>query len=252
MGLLSDPSREYPEIMRCITSPTSSRRARKRYFPGAALTALGGVLALGLSGCATEDEQSDRSADPVTNETTVVTQPENSPSPDEADQSTLDVSSPTAVPPVSETDIFAGPIGNPGLGDQWVQPAGSNLMVTDVRIASHEGFDRVVFDMEGEGTPGWMTMYTRNPTQQGSGNPLDYTGDIALQVGVDGTNYPNELGVEPPILGTFPGSGSVNEVSYSSLFEGRTEFVIGLQDQLPYAVGALENPTRLVIDFVHG
>lgn len=129
-------------------------------------------------------------------------------------------------------------------------PEPSQLMVTDVRIGSHAGFDRVVFDLIGEGEPGWFIDYTDAPSQQGSGRGVTFTGDIALNVNIDGTVYPFELGEEDPELGTIPGSGNVTEVYSLGTFEGRSQFVIGLNTPVPYSVQVLDNPQRLVIDLV--
>ncbi|MGD7001042.1 AMIN-like domain-containing (lipo)protein [Corynebacterium halotolerans] len=242
--------------MRYLTRQSSTQRPRRRPLAAATVTALGAALALGLSACGTAEEQPE---DPGANEsttTTVTTEPTDEPANGTAGTGTGEETRPeqssSVSSPVSDVEPATGPMGDPSTEDQWVQPDGASLMVTGVRTASHDGFDRVVFDLEGEGAPGWITMYTETPTQQGSGHPIDYTGNIALQVGVEGTPYPNDAGTEPPMLGTFPGAGNVTEVTYSSLFEGRTEFVIGLEEQVPYSVTPLENPTRLVIDFARG
>lgn len=242
--------------MRYLTRQSSTQRPRRRPLAAATVTALGAALALGLSACGTAEEQPE---DPGANEsttTTVTTEPTDEPANGTAGTGTGEETRPeqssSVSSPVSDVEPATGPMGDPSTEDQWVQPDGASLMVTGVRTASHDGFDRVVFDLEGEGAPGWITMYTETPTQQGSGHPIDYTGNIALQIGVEGTPYPNDAGTEPPMLGTFPGAGNVTEVTYSSLFEGRTEFVIGLEEQVPYSVTPLENPTRLVIDFARG
>ncbi len=161
-----------------------------------------------------------------------------------------DTSAPASPTPTPSTPA-SRPFGTPDLAaKQRAAPAPHGLMVSRVRVGGHGGFDRVVFDFAGEGSPGWYINYTETPTQQGSGAPVDYEGEIALLVGIDGTPYPDELGLEFPDLGTTPGTGNVTEVIYTSLFEARTEFVIGVRDRLPYSVTVLENPTRLVIDIV--
>lgn len=44
-------------------------------------------------------------------------------------------------------------------------PAG--LAVTGVRTGHHDTFDRVVFDLAGEGRPGWYVDYDETPRQPG-------------------------------------------------------------------------------------
>ena len=58
--------------------------------------------------------------------------------------------------------------------------APAQLVVTNVRVGTHEGFERIVFEFHGSGDPGWFIDYSDSPTQQGSGSPVEYTGDTAL------------------------------------------------------------------------
>ncbi len=125
----------------------------------------------------------------------------------------------------------------------------SQLMVTGVRIGKHPNFERVVFDFIGSGHPGWFIDYTAHPAQQGSGNPIDFDGTTALNVNIDGTVLPFEIGAQEPNIGTVPGQGGfITEVISAGTFEGRSQFIIGLTGQRPYSVQILNNPTRLVID----
>ena len=125
------------------------------------------------------------------------------------------------------------------------------LMVEAVRVAGHETFDRVVFDLVGDGTPGWFVDYTTTPTQQGSGNAVEFEGSVALNVNIDGTTYPFELGRDDPHIGTVTGTGTVTQVASVGTFEGRSQFIIGLKEKLPYSVEVLQDPHRLVIDVHH-
>ncbi|MDO5513489.1 hypothetical protein [Corynebacterium sp.] len=156
---------------------------------------------------------------------------------------------PVAVPStVTSPEITA--LGAPGTDRQEHWPILGQLHVTDYRIGEHEGFDRLVFDLEGEGEPGWFIEYTDEPLQQASGLPVDVEGTTALQVIIMGTPYPPEG--EDVLLpaGRHPGGGVINHVTYASLFEANSEFVIGLNARHPYSVTFLEDPKRLVIDLV--
>lgn len=79
-----------------------------------------------------------------------------------------------------------------------VSPAGegAKLTVVDIRTGRHEGFDRVVYELGGEGTPGWRVGYVDEALQQGSGNEVPVAGDAVLQVLIDGSAYPFDSGVE--------------------------------------------------------
>lgn len=130
--------------------------------------------------------------------------------------------------------------------------AGAKLTVTDIRTGVHENFDRVVYELDGEGTPGWRVGYVDEAVQDGSGNAVTVAGDAVLQVLIDGSAYPFDSGVEQydgpdPVLAA-PG-GSVVEVSGSGVFEGVTQSFIGVSEGgTPFAVYSLTDPTRVVID----
>ncbi|MDO5031234.1 hypothetical protein [Corynebacterium sp.] len=145
------------------------------------------------------------------------------------------------------------PLGSANLDLKTLRPAvPSQLVVTDVRVGKHEGFERVVFEFVGDGSPGWFIDYTESPAQQGSGTPIKHGGSTALNVNIDGTTYPFELGMEDPHIGTVKGDGgAVTEVTPAGTFEGRSQFVIGMAERHAYSVEVLTGPTRLVIDILN-
>ena len=131
--------------------------------------------------------------------------------------------------------------------------APAQLVVTNVRVGTHEGFERIVFEFHGSGDPGWFIDYSDSPTQQGSGRPIKYDGDHALNLYIKNVAMPFEVGRDDPNLSPVPGIGSaVSEVRSGGTFEGQAQFVIGLKDSKhPYKVRTEQNPTRLIIDVQH-
>lgn len=130
--------------------------------------------------------------------------------------------------------------------------AGAKLTVTDVRVGEHEGYDRVVYELGGTGTPGWRVQYVDEAVQDGSGKTVPVSGSGILQVLIDGSAYPFDSGVEgyagpDPVPGT-PG-GAVTGVHGALVFEGVTQSFIGVsQPGSPFSVTALTNPTRVIVD----
>ncbi|PTR30165.1 hypothetical protein C8K36_10213 [Rhodococcus sp. OK519] len=126
------------------------------------------------------------------------------------------------------------------------------LTISDIRIGIHDGFDRVVYELGGTGTPGWSSEIVSTANQQGSGNPLAVSGQAILQVMITGSSMPFSSGVEPyagpnPIEAA-PG-GIVTEVRDAGIFEGTNQTLIGLaRPDAAYRVFTLSNPTRLVVD----
>ena len=127
--------------------------------------------------------------------------------------------------------------------------APAQLVVTTMRTGTHEGFDRVVFELQGQGTPGWFADYVDAPTQQASGHPIEVEGDTFLNINIDGTTYPFELGIEDPVLAPVPGHGPVvQQVVNGGTFEGHSQFIIGMKGKHPHSIELLDNPTRVVVD----
>ena len=127
----------------------------------------------------------------------------------------------------------------------------SRLAVVGVRVGAHEGFDRVVVDLAGDGDPGWFVDYTSTPMQETVGQPLQVAGNSFLNINVDGTVYPFELGKDNDVPVTMAGdTGNVIDVISAGTYEGRSQVVVGLRSALPYSVQVLEDPKRVVVDIV--
>jgi hypothetical protein len=133
-------------------------------------------------------------------------------------------------------------------------PAGPGALgLVEVRTGRHEGYDRVVLEFDGEGTPGWRVAYTDDPRFQGSGDPVDVDGETALQVHLDGLSSPVDSDVSyydgPDRMA---GSGtSIVEVVVGNLFEGRQGAFAGTTQPLPFRVFRLTGPERVVVDVAH-
>ncbi len=129
-----------------------------------------------------------------------------------------------------------------------VDPDG--LTVTAVRAAAHEGFDRVVFELSGSGTPGWSVEYVDAPSAQGSGAAIDVPGSAYLGVTLQGTSYPYDSGAEEVARGAVPVSGTdvVQGVFFDGTFEGTSAAVVGTATRAPFRVYSLTGPSRVVVE----
>lgn len=137
---------------------------------------------------------------------------------------------------------------------QQTEPEGGPVAVTDVRVGTHDGYDRVTFEIEGEGLVGWDVQYDAEPTAQGSGMPLDVAGETALTVALRNVWLPPEVPAEidqwsGDVAG--PEDGVIREVVEDTIFEGVHTFAIGLDEELPFEVRRFEDPQRVVIDIFH-
>lgn len=218
-----------------------SRRSARTRLSAVAVTATA-ALTLAACGGSTTDGTQDTEGSPSTVTSTLT-----------ATANSEKTSGSIAKEKTSDSKAGVAPLGDANTAMKTLRPeAPAELMVTGMRVGQHDNFERVVFDLEGTGSPGWFIDYTSKPAQQGSGNPVQVEGSTALNVNIDGTVMPFELGKEDPNLGTLPGSGGlVTEIISLGTFEGRSQFIIGLNGNHPYSVQVLEEPTRLVIDILH-
>ena len=125
------------------------------------------------------------------------------------------------------------------------------VTVSDVRTGRQDGYDRVVLELGGTGTPGWDVRYVDQAYSQGMGSPIEVAGDAVLQVTVTGAGYPFDTGVEEwagpdPLPGN--GTQTVTEVAWDATFEGTSVAVVGTTGEAPFRVYALEDPTRIVVE----
>lgn len=159
-----------------------------------------------------------------------------------------------ATPAASTTGTLAEAPSAPrdALPKRGTASGDAGLTVTDIRIGRQPGFDRVVYDLGGKGTPGWIVQYTDRAVQDGSGKPIDVAGDSILEVQILGSAYPFDSAVTPyagPDPATDPSAPGIAGVYRNTVFEGTTQSFVGVNADRPgFTVTALTNPTRLVID----
>src|SRR5215212_5610157 len=166
------------------------------------------------------------------------------PSKDGSEESTADAA-PTETVTVDAPDFVANTEA-----DTEAASADAAVTVSAIRIGAHDGFDRVVFEVGGTGTPGWDVRYVDAASSQGSGDPVDVAGNAVLQVTVTGAGYPYDTGVEEYAGGPLTGSGTtaVTEVVWNATFEGTSLAFIGTTAKNPFRVYALSDPARVVVE----
>jgi hypothetical protein len=108
-----------------------------------------------------------------------------------------------------------------------------------------------VFEVDGDGAPGWDVRYVDAPSSQGSGDPVDVEGSAFLQVTLTGVGYPYDTGVEEwsgPDPLSVGDTEVVTEVAWDATFEGQSVAFIGTTAQVPFRVYLLEGPARVVVE----
>lgn len=188
---------------------------------------------------------------------------------DGTDESDPTVTPPSATPPVATppetTEATADPTASsagatlPGFtdpGERQTQDATgqAQLLIEEVRVGSHDGFDRVVLDLSGTGEAGWSARFVTEPVLDGSGAPVDLAGEFVLRVDVQGMAYPEPGDTayeEGQLLVDGGDLSTVTEVLRTAPFEGQVPIFIGTSTEVPFRVFRISDPERLVIDLQH-
>lgn len=132
------------------------------------------------------------------------------------------------------------------------QAGGEPLTLTDVRVGSHDGYDRVTFEYAGEGRPGWIVEYTDDPRAQGSGAPVEVDGDAVLGVSMRPVAPPTRPDAyDGPERIAAPRLEVIEEVVLGTTFEADLGAFIGVDEEVPFRVRRFEDPSRVVVDVVH-
>lgn len=179
-------------------------------------------------------------------------EPSASPTPSTSSETTATTSAPTTPSETSESsgtgspdDFSTDPVtegGFPELGD-------SIGYGTAVRVGAQDGYDRVVFEFSGSGSPSYQVQYTDTPIAQGSGDPVQVEGDAYLEVSITTVEIPS--GTSTPTMTTPDTAGTVfaQVEGIWGGFEGVGQTFVGIDGgERPFRVEVLQDPMRLVID----
>ncbi|WNG13924.1 hypothetical protein [Cystobacter fuscus] len=209
---------------------------------GCSLSAVGLAACLALVGCK-------EAAPPAPATPPAKTQPPPATPPPSAPAPAAEPASPP--PPATPTPAEKEP--------EWIQaktnvPRSGQKAATlrEVRAARNEGFDRVVFQFDGETLPGYRVEYLDGPAIRcGSGDPTEVAGQGRLQVSLQpaqahengqATIASRERTAALPVL---------QELEQTCDFEGEVTWVLGVKQPQAYRVLELHAPTRIVVDVRH-
>ena len=123
----------------------------------------------------------------------------------------------------------------------------------DVRVGTHDGYDRVVFEFTA-GTPELVLEIDEPPYEQpASGFPLEVEGQRVLRLTMQNATAAGES-EQPTYDGPLdfdPGFPTLVDVVHGSDFEAQLAWFIGLADESCVRVTLLTDPDRIVIDVEH-
>lgn len=234
-----------------------------RHRHSSRITAMGAATLLLLASCGSPDE--DQGPSPAADSATQPA-PEDTTDTETSDSASSDPASSDSEPSDPETSAPLENQGDDGAasGDfsteaqesdgfpgEFTRGEEPNHLV-EIRSGVHEGYDRVVFEFAGDGVPSWRGEYTDAAAELGRGEPIDLAGEHILEINVNGPSW--APGDEPEDeLATQEyyerdRGGAFEEIFIQGPFEAHSQYLIGVDQQRPFQVQLLEEPTRLVVD----
>lgn len=212
----------------------------RRIVACVAVVTFGGA---GLTGC-TDDAETTPSPSPTAASTSVAA----SPTPTGSESSPAVTASAT---PSLPAGFAVSDVASPRFPDLGGDLGGAGI----VRVGRQAGFDRVVWEFTGTGTPTYRVRYVDVPTADGSGDPVAVTGDAFLEVVITSVGIPEEGATRPadPAASALAGTVVAEANAIFGGFEGYGQSFIGVRDrERPFKVSVLTGPTRLVVDIATG
>jgi hypothetical protein len=210
------------------------------------------LSALALTGCRTSqaDEPTTPAAQPPASTAAPVTT---------TPAGTSATTAPPSTGPTTRDPVCAGAQAW-GVGPKQVVAPPVTAEIYQVRAASHQACDRLVFDLNGLGRVGYLVRYVPAVHADPSDRPVPVAGTAALQVTIGAPDF-RESGHQawrtPWQLGQrlVGGQGAVREVRFAGTFEHVTTFAVGVGTRRPFRVMVLPDNanhiTRVVVDVAH-
>jgi hypothetical protein len=216
------------------------------------------VAGLALTGCRTS--QADQSATPGNQPPATTAVPATKAPASTTPTTTAPSPRPsTTKPPVIRDPVCVG-AQSWGTGPKRVSAAPITAEIYNLRAATHEGCDRVVFDLNGLGRVGYLVGYVPTVHADPSDQPIRVDGGAVLQVTIQGPDF-RESGHQPwrtpwqlgqRLVGA---QTTLREVRFAGSFEHVTIFAVGVRSQRPFRVLVLPDPgshvIRVVVDIAH-
>ena len=122
-------------------------------------------------------------------------------------------------------------------------------VLTGVRVAHHPGFDRVVFDFDGQLPGAESVRYVDKVVQDGSGDVVTLAGKAFLSVRFEEAQAHTATGAATVPRRTSANSlTTVQEVALVGDYEGYVTYAFGVNDKAAFRVIELRSPSRIVVD----
>jgi hypothetical protein len=137
----------------------------------------------------------------------------------------------------------------------------STKQIVDVRSGQHACFDRLVIDVNGDGSgaAGYYVKYVKKVVHDGSGTEVRLRGAAQIQIVLNAPAYTAEgdatyLPAHRRNVVDVSGYDTFRQVAWAGTFEGQTTIGLGVRARLPMRVLVINDAggaRRIVVDVAH-
>ena len=206
------------------------------------------ILTMLLFGCGQREETKARTPSDTTSSSVT-------PAPPDGNVDSSDTSEDSALAPPVSTEWTAGIVDLPGetFLSNDTPPAGEIAVLSSVRHAAHDDYDRMVFEFTPQARPPVHVEYIDRPVRScGSGEVVPLAGDAWLLVKFTPAVAHTEEG--HPTVGDrarSPNLQILKELKLICDFEADVSWVAGVSSPHRYRAFALADPPRVIVDVQH-
>jgi hypothetical protein len=167
----------------------------------------------------------------------------------------------TATPGSGGTPEVETPSGTPGEFsgstdpvEVVAPPSVGPVLLRTMRAAAQEGFDRIVFEFEGNTLPGYKVEYVDSVSNCGSGQDVTaFLGggtapEAILLVDIRPSDAHNQQGQPTAPRDLSPNLATIERAFGICDFEAVVTYALALSGEKEFKVSTLQDPARLVID----
>jgi len=152
--------------------------------------------------------------------------------------------------PVSDNNESADFEGTSGITEKKNPDLKESAILSDVRSAAHDGYDRIVFEFLGTELPSYHIEYIGKPvTACGSGKTVNLAGNGRLEIRFTSAQaHAPEGDATIKDRDRSPNLPVIKDLKLTCDFEGEVTWMAGVSLPNNYRVIELKDPTRLVVD----
>ena len=171
------------------------------------------------------------------------------PTPTSAQTASPSLSQPTPTPSGSSSSAAPSPTAGCASSATLAGTATTPVTISDVRVGTHPGYDRIVFDIADSGLRPDVQVVPAEPpfTMDASGQAVFVSGTTYLRITLHDAAGPN---LTEAAYDQRPGYPILTELRNTGDFEGVQTWIAGLTGPACVQVSTLSSPNRVVVDLL--